>query len=101
MEIKHSNQIVSFSHIDKNSDLFTYYFEIEQGKISLHSIDKYVKKGIKGKTYTHVEIYHKRYKPNVYNYETNEFEQPKIPQSVQKNADNLCTGFLINSFYND
>ena len=98
MKIEHKNQIVSFAHIDKNYDLYTYYFEINNGEIKLHSIDKYKKNGKTGKTYKHMEVYHFRYKPNIYNYDTNNFEQPIVPEDVQNNANNLRAGFLINSF---
>ncbi len=96
MKIQHDKQIVSFAFIDKEANLFTYYFELENGKINLHSIDKYQKNGKNSKTYKHVEIYHNEYKPTVYNYDTNEFEQPTIPEIVQKNANNYCKGYLVN-----
>ncbi len=96
MKIEHKKEIVSFAHIDENSNLFTYYFTLENMNIELHSIDLYKKNSKNGKTYKHEEIYHNKYKPNVYNYDTNEFEEPKIPLDVYNAMKNYKAGYLIN-----
>jgi hypothetical protein len=96
--VNHPMKIVSFAHIDiDNKDLYTYYFLYEMGKMKLHSIDVWRKNGKSGNTYKHEEIFHFEYKKTITNYETGEFEDPKIPVDVWRNASNCLTGYLVNS----
>ena len=97
MKIEHDLELVSFAHIDENRDLYTYYFEIENTKIKLHSIQVWRKNGNSGKTYKHEEIYHYQYKNSIYNYETDEFENPEIPETIKKYIENYRLGFLVSN----
>lgn len=46
MKIEHKPIYVSFSHIDGlKGDLFTYFYEIQNGTLTLQSIDLFEKKG--------------------------------------------------------
>ena len=94
--INHPIQIVSFAHIQQETrDLFTYYFQIENGKIKLHSIDQWVKKGNTGNTFKHQELFHCDYKKTVTNYETGEFEEPKVPDYIWRSARLYYVGYMI------
>jgi len=98
MEINHAPQIVSFAHIDPNTkDLYTYYFQITKGKIWLHSIDKWEKNGRTGNGYKHEEVFHFEYKNTITNYETGEFEQPKVPEYLMNNAKLFFIGYVANN----
>lgn len=94
LEVSHNAQIVSFADIDNNRDLYTYYFEVLNGKIRLHSIDKWVKNGKSGNTYKHEEIFHHEYKKKITNYKTGEFEEPNVPNHIWKYARRYLIGFI-------
>jgi hypothetical protein len=97
VQITHPSKVVSFAYIDSDTrDLYTYFFMFENGTMKLHSIDKWVKNGKSGNTYKHEEIFHFEYKKTITNYETGEFEEPKIPVDVWENASNCLTGYLVN-----
>ena len=96
--ITHPLQIVSFAHIDAETrDLFTYYFQVENAKIRLHSIDAYRSNGKKGNTYKHEEIFHFEYKKTITNYSSGLFEQPEVPDEIWKSVGCYLKGFLVNS----
>ena len=93
--IQHPMQVVSFAHIDSQTrDLYTYYFHIKNGKIMLHSIDKWMKNGKSGNTFKHEEVYHFEYKKTIANYETGEFEEPNVPDYVWKSARFYFIGYV-------
>jgi len=97
VQIIHPPQTVSLAHIDSDTkDLYTYYFRFEIGKMKLHSIDIWRKNGKSGNTFKHEEIFHFEYKKTITNYQTGEFEEPKIPVDVWKSASNCLTGYLVN-----
>jgi hypothetical protein len=96
--IQHPNQVVSFAHIDSDTrDLYTYYFHIENGKIKLHSIDKWAKNGKSGNTYKHEEIYHFEYKKTITNHVTGEFKEPEVPDYLWNAARFYFIGYVIDS----
>lgn len=93
IRIIHDKQIVSFAHIDRKANLFTYYFELNEGKLTLHSIDKWVKNGKTGNTYKHEEIYHYEYK-NWILLENGDYGKPVVPEEVLKSAECYRIGYL-------
>jgi hypothetical protein len=96
-QISHQSKIVSFAHIDSDKrDLYIYYFIFENGTMKLRSIYKWAKNGKTGKTYKYEEIFHFEYKKKITNYETGEFEDPKIPVDIWENASNCLKGYLVN-----
>ena len=94
LHIMHDKQIISFAYINyDNRILYTYYFELDDGQIKLHSIDAWVKNSINGNTYKHEEIYHFEYKNRIL-LENGEFGKPKIPADVLKWAECYRIGYL-------
>lgn len=100
LKIEHPIHSVSFAYIDGNtSDLYTYYFNIENGEATIHSIDIFEKNSKNGKTYKHNEIYHHtRYNGcgKIYNYEKNEYEEIIIPIEISVRLNYYIKGFLVN-----
>ena len=95
--INHPMQIVSFAHIDTESrDLYTYYFQVENAEIKIHSIDKWAKTSKNGNTYKHEEVFHFEYKKTITNYKTGEFEKPKIPERIWKDVRLYFIGYVVN-----
>jgi hypothetical protein len=96
-QITHHSKIVSFAHIDSDKrDLYIYYFIFENGAMKLKCIDKFAKNGKSGSTYKHEEVFHFEYKKKITNYETGEFEYPKIPADIWESASNCLKGYLVN-----
>jgi hypothetical protein len=96
IKIQHDLLLISFAKYDEENNLKIFSYNIENGKINLHSIDKYVKNGKNGKTLKKEEIYHFKYKNSIYNYETNEFEIPEIPREIRESVENYLRGFILN-----
>lgn len=93
IEIIHDNHVVSFAHIDYDSNLYTYYFEIVNGKTSLHSIDQWAKNGKIGNTYKHKELYHHQYKKKIL-LDNGDYVEPIIPDEILKKLEYYRVGFI-------
>lgn len=77
IDIIHPPKQLQLSHTDSDTkDLYQYTFTIDTGKIYLTHIDRFKKNG---KTYRKEEYYHWQYKTKITNFETGEFEEPKVP----------------------
>lgn len=93
IQIIHDRQVVSFAHMDGERNMYTYWFELDDGKLTLHSIDKYVKNGKAGTTYKHEEVYHYEYK-NWILLDNGDYGKPRIPEDVLKAAKCYRMGYL-------
>jgi len=96
IQIEHPSRVISIADINTN-DLYVYWFLFENGEMTLTHIDKYVKNGKTGKTYKKEEYYNWKYKKTITNYDTGEFEEPKIPVDVWENAFHSFRGYLLNA----
>ena len=58
VQIIHPLNIVSFSHIDSDTqDLYNYCFMFKNGTIKIHSIDRWKKNSKSGSTYKREEVF--------------------------------------------
>lgn len=96
MKLELPIKIISFAYTEFSPEcLYVYYFAIEDGKSSLHSIDKFAKNGKSGNGYKKEEVFHFAHKDAIYNYDTNTFESPKVPSIILENVSNYHKGFLF------
>ena len=100
MKIEHGLKMVSFTNYDENNNLTIYWVSIENAKPQLHSIEKFVRNSKNGKTYAKKYVYHFEYKKGLYNFETDEFEQPQIPSDIETHINNYLKGFIVNAINN-
>lgn len=93
-ELIHQPKIVSFTDTDINTkDLYVYYFELTNGEAKIHSIDVFVKNGVKGNTYKAKEVFHHEYKPNI--MVDGNFEKPSIPDHIWESARHCLVGLVL------
>lgn len=87
--------MLSLSHLDvTNMIQAIYHFTINNGEISVISIDHYLKNGKSGNTYKHIEYYHYQYKTKITNYDTGDFEEPIIPDYLWEIARLYFVGYV-------
>lgn len=100
LKIKHDRHLVSFCHRNIGSKhIYIYQFIIENGEYKIYSIEHLLQGNSKGTSFKYLEIYHDvecKGDGKIYNYETNEYEEVKIPDAVLLNVKNYTKGFLIN-----
>ena len=100
LKIKHDRHFVSFCHRNIGSkDIYIYQFIIENGEYKIYSIEHLKIGNIKGTSYKYFDIYHDlgcKGDEKIYNYETNEYEEIKVPDEINERLNNYVKGFLVN-----
>jgi len=89
----HDKQVFSIAHMNGDRNMYTYWFELAEGKLKVHSIDRFTKNGKSGTTYKHEEIYHHEYK-NWILLENGDYGKPDIPEEVMRHAEYYRKGYL-------